>query len=237
MRQNRTHGSMRRREATNVSRLARATEEPSRRPYLAGAGSATSALGLARAEAAVRSQRQRARDVTAGSWMGKCPRACSGQRSCVCVWRRAGARPRAGRDPLSFSRGLRPTKSWLVVSGSGRAEQQPGHRHRGSFVGAGGSVAAGRGRGLPDRRARAAVSIRRHQCCRSSKAVLFDAGTGTALCAPRRRPRGGSDSRLCLVRRGSARRLRGGAHRSDDIGTRALFAASSSRTRTCSVSR
>jgi hypothetical protein len=33
VRENRTHGSMRRREATNVSRLARATEEPSRRPY------------------------------------------------------------------------------------------------------------------------------------------------------------------------------------------------------------
>ena len=35
MREHRTHGSMRRREATNASRLARATEEPSRRPYAA----------------------------------------------------------------------------------------------------------------------------------------------------------------------------------------------------------
>ena len=38
VRENRTHGSMRRREVTPVSRQARATAEASRRPYGAALG-------------------------------------------------------------------------------------------------------------------------------------------------------------------------------------------------------
>jgi hypothetical protein len=88
-------------------------------------------------------------------------------------------------------------------------------------------------------------------CCSVTDGAIRQPGGGLPLLVQGSRLRRGHErgslrptaqgarlpSRLCLVRRGSARRLRGGAHRSDDIGTRALSAASRSRTRTCSVSR
>lgn len=49
-------------------------------------------------------------------------------------WRTGGVRRRAGRDPLSFSRGLTATTSWLLMSGGSSARWQINGSSRGCFL-------------------------------------------------------------------------------------------------------